>query len=62
MKNVYVVGGNGFAKECYQHIMFMHYKNPEINFVGFLGHNSYKVDLKLAREIYSCHLVRRHLT
>ena len=37
MKNVYVVGGNGFAKECYQHIMFMHYKNPEINFVGFLA-------------------------
>ena len=44
MKNVYVVGGDGFAKECYQHILFMHYHNPEIQFAGFLGHNGYKVD------------------
>ena len=52
IKNVYVVGGNGFAKECYQHIMFMHYKDPEINFVGFLGHNGYKVDFGNLNEYF----------
>ena len=52
MKNVYVVGGNGFAKECYQHIMFMYYKNYEVQFAGFLGHNGYKVDFGNLNEFF----------
>lgn len=52
MKKVYVVGGNGFAKECYQHIMFMYYRNPEIQFTGFLGHNGYQVDFGNLNEFF----------
>ena len=56
MKNVYVVGGDGFAKECYQHILFMHYNNLEIQFAGFLGHNGYKVDFGNLNEHFKCDL------
>ena len=44
MKKIYIVGGNGFARECCQQIQFISYENPNIKFGGFLGHNGYKVD------------------
>ena len=56
MKNIYVVGGNGFAKECYQQILFQSYNDPEINFKGFLGHNGYKVDFGNLNEYFICDL------
>ena len=45
MPKIYVVGGKGFAKECYQYILFISYQNPEVSFGGFIGHNGYQVDL-----------------
>ncbi len=56
MKKIYVVGGNGFAKECYQYILFMSYQNPEIVFGGFIGHNGYKVDFKDLNKYFICDL------
>ena len=44
MKKIYVVGGNGFAKECYQYILYIQEKDDAIIFGGFIGHNGYKVD------------------
>ena len=44
MKTIYVVGGNGFAKECYNYIRILSEKTHEIQFGGFLGHNGYVVD------------------
>lgn len=37
MKKIYVVGGNGFARECYKNIA----KLNNIIFGGFLGHGGY---------------------
>ena len=42
MKTVYVVGGSGFARECYQNLLWSTEQNPEIKFGGFVGHNGYK--------------------
>ncbi|MBR1754520.1 hypothetical protein IJ732_06755 [bacterium] len=56
MKKIYVVGGNGFAKECYQQILFQSYQEPEIKFAGFIGHNGYKVDFKSLNEYFVCDL------
>lgn len=41
MKKVYIVGGNGFARECYLNLLWMSEINPEIQFAGFLGHGGY---------------------
>lgn len=46
MKRIFVVGGNGFAKECYQLIMLVAKEDNEVSFGGFLGHNKCVVDLK----------------
>lgn len=44
MKKIFVVGGNGFAKECFNYIRILSQKENEIEFGGFLGHNGYVVD------------------
>ena len=41
MKKIYVVGGNGFARECYNYLIDINKINPEIVFAGFLGHGGY---------------------
>ncbi len=41
MQKVYIVGGNGFARECYLYLLWMSEANPEIQFAGFLGHGGY---------------------
>ncbi|MCQ2789812.1 MAG: transferase [bacterium] len=43
MKKVYIVGGNGFARECYQYIMWANEvnKNIDYEFAGFLGHGGF---------------------
>lgn len=44
MKRIYIVGGNGFARECYVNIMNIAAADNSIVFGGFIGHNGYKVD------------------
>ena len=46
MKNIYIVGGNGFARECYSYIQRMAEYDKDIHFAGFLGEGGYKADLK----------------
>lgn len=41
MKKIYIVGGDGFARECYLYLLWMSQANPEIQFGGFLGHGGY---------------------
>lgn len=41
MQKVYIVGGNGFARECYLYLLWMSESNPDIQFGGFLGHGGY---------------------
>ncbi len=41
MKKIYIVGGNGFARECYLYISKISAINLEIRFAGFLGHGGY---------------------
>lgn len=54
MKNVYIVGGDGFARECYLYLSWVREYNPEIKFAGFLGHSGYghTVDYKNVQEFY----------
>ena len=46
MKNVFIVGGNGFARECYTYIQRMTKVDSSISFKGFLGEGGYIPDLK----------------
>ena len=54
MKKVYIVGGNGFARECYLYLLWMSEANPDIQFGGFLGHGGYghTVDYLNLQEFY----------
>ena len=52
-KKIYIVGGNGFARECYYYIIKMSC-NDDIQFAGFLGHGGYghTVDYKDLQKYY----------
>lgn len=52
MKNVYIVGGDGFAKECYQQILFSKNQDGGVKFGGFIGHNGYKVDFGNLNDLF----------
>lgn len=54
MKTIYIVGGDGFARECYQMFSFLTLENPELKFGGFLGHGGYghTVDYKSYQHLY----------
>lgn len=54
MKTVYIVGGNGFARECYYNILKMMEKDSSVQFGGFLGHGGYghTVDYKELQKYY----------
>lgn len=52
MKTLYIVGGNGFAKECVQYIRWIMYHNPDIRLGGLVGHNGYKVDFGNLNNIF----------
>ena len=41
MKRIFIVGGNGFARECFKSIEFRSIKEKDIVFGGFLGHGGY---------------------
>lgn len=52
--NIYIVGGNGFARECYGHLMQVTQKFPDRHFAGFLGHGGFghTVDYKHLQQFY----------
>lgn len=54
MKKIYIVGGNGFARECYQNLVYLMEKDSNITFGGFLGHGGYghTVDYKELQIFY----------
>jgi acetyltransferase-like isoleucine patch superfamily enzyme len=52
MKTIYVVGGNGFAKECHWQIELSGLSDKEIRFGGFVGHNGYKVDFMSLNRLF----------
>lgn len=43
-KRLFVVGGNGFAKECVQYIRWNIALGQGVEFGGLVGHNGYRVD------------------
>lgn len=53
MKRVFIVGGNGFARECYMHLMDLQ-PSSGVEFGGFLGHGGYghTVDYKSYQHLY----------
>lgn len=54
MKKIYIVGGDGFARECYNNLIALDEYGKSIEFGGFLGHNGYgcKVDYKSYQSLY----------
>ncbi len=54
MKKIYIVGGNGFARECYLNLLNIEEYGKEIIFGGFLGHGGYgkTVDYKTYQHLY----------
>ena len=43
-KRVFIVGGNGFAKECVQYIRWNIMAGADVELGGLVGHNGYVVD------------------
>jgi acetyltransferase-like isoleucine patch superfamily enzyme len=54
VKKIYIIGGDGFARECYYNIISMAEHDPHIVFGGFLGHGGYgkTVDYKDLQPLY----------
>ena len=54
MKKVFIVGGDGFARECYLNLVSLPEYGKEIEFGGFLGHGGYghTVDYKSYQYLY----------
>ncbi len=54
MKTIYIVGGDGFARECYVFLQEVMKTKQDINFGGFLGHGGYgkTVDYKSYQHLY----------
>ena len=44
-KKIYIVGGNGFARECYTYVDRMCKSDSTITFAGFLGEGGYEPEL-----------------
>ena len=54
MKKIFIVGGNGFARECYDSLIKLEEYGKEVIFGGFLGHGGYghTVDYKTYQHLY----------
>lgn len=54
MKTIYIVGGDGFARECYMHLLSVMDYDKDLCFGGFLGHGGYGklVDYKSYQHLY----------
>lgn len=51
MKKVFIVGGNGFARECASYLVELAQKGL-VEFGGFLGHNGYRADFESVEGFY----------
>ena len=53
-KRIYIVGGDGFARECFHNIQIMRIFDKTVEFAGFLGHGGYghTVDYKNYQQFY----------
>lgn len=53
-KRIYIVGGDGFARECFRYIKNMRKFDDTVEFAGFLGHGGYghTVDYKSYQQYY----------
>lgn len=62
MKKIFIVGGDGFARECYNNLINLTEYNKEITFGGFLGHNGYghTVDYKSYQSLYIGEMSEHH--
>jgi acetyltransferase-like isoleucine patch superfamily enzyme len=54
MTRVFIVGGNGFARECAEHLLELARADRGIQFAGFLGHNGFKVNFKTLSDYFVC--------
>ncbi len=54
MKNVFIVGGCGFAKECFVQLLYLSRADPDITVGGFLGHNHHKPDYEPLADKFIC--------
>lgn len=54
MKTIFIVGGDGFARECYWYLQESLYDDERVNFGGFLGNGGYghTVDYKDLQHLY----------
>lgn len=54
MKKIFIVGGDGFARECYNNLINIPEYGKEVHFAGFLGHEGYgkTVDYKTYQYLY----------
>lgn len=54
MKKIYIVGGDGFARECYMNLLNLEEYGKDIIFAGFMGHGGYgkTVDYKTYQHLY----------
>ena len=54
MKKIYIVGGDGFARECYNNLIRLQDYGNTIIFGGFMGHGGYgkTVDYKTYQHLY----------
>ena len=54
MKKIFIVGGNGFARECHYNLIKLSKYGKDIIFGGFLGHGGYghTVDYKSYQHLY----------
>ena len=51
-QRIFIVGGDGFARECASYLMELEQYSDEVEFGGFLGHNGYRVDFKSAKDFF----------
>lgn len=64
MKTIYIVGGNGFARECYYNLINLSEYAKNITFGGFLGHCGYghTVDYKAYQYLYKGEVAEHEFT
>ena len=51
-KRIFIVGGNGFAKECVQYVRWNIANGDNIELGGLVGHNGYVVDFGALNELF----------
>lgn len=51
-QRVFIVGGDGFARECASYLMELEQDGADVEFGGFLGHNGYRVDFRSGESFF----------